>query len=412
MKENNFSATKQNRIFSKQESESEIRYLWRIGKLKMMEDIDLSWIELANIFNKELGKECDESMFRKKIQNWFSFFQEVNLSDNESYKKEVDKVKRELYMTKITARDEKREYRKLLREEGRFKDLYEYLNTYVKEVDYPTYEDKIYKDNNDALIVNLGDIHYGSDFETHNGKFNHHMVIEMMGTYCNKIIADIKTKGIRKVYINGLGDEIENSLHNLSAVENNRSVMEQILEVSDLIVQFISKISEHVNKVEVFIIRGNHSRLEKDYRKDLPYETLSLITEKMIDMQFKYSNKIVLHKSTKQDICIKKYKVNGLNVVIRHGDNLPKNPDKAIEKVNNMYREHIDILIFAHFHTVKSSTYNDTFSVINGAFKTSSPYAESKGWHGTPQQTAIYIKSNGDKELLIYDLIDKNKKED
>ena len=80
-------------------NENENQFIWRLASAKDSGLLDLSWSELADIFNKELlddDIEYNESTYRKKYQQAKTFYEDVNskmISDE--YNAEVMAQKRE-----------------------------------------------------------------------------------------------------------------------------------------------------------------------------------------------------------------------------------------------------------------------------------------------------------------------------
>ena len=105
-------------------SENEEQYVWRLGLAKDSGELDMSWDELANIINKELGNEdrpLSEAAFRKPFQYAKKYFEAgvFNNLNEDKYLKELQLRTHELTKEQIKVRDERNELNRIIREEAR-----------------------------------------------------------------------------------------------------------------------------------------------------------------------------------------------------------------------------------------------------------------------------------------------------
>ena len=71
---------------NKKADESELQYIWRLALAKYSGSLDMTWEELADIFNENLGDNYGSSAYRKKFQQAQHFYDDVfSKMDNSRY---------------------------------------------------------------------------------------------------------------------------------------------------------------------------------------------------------------------------------------------------------------------------------------------------------------------------------------
>ena len=94
--------------------ENECQFLWRLGQAKDNGLIDYSWLEIADIMNKEFRDDVteyrNESAYRKVYQSAKKLFEAnvFNQNQNDSYIQELRETKHEIRKEKQRLFDERR----------------------------------------------------------------------------------------------------------------------------------------------------------------------------------------------------------------------------------------------------------------------------------------------------------------
>ena len=106
------------------ENENLEQYIWRLGTAKDSESLNMSWDELAEIINKEIGNEdmpYTSSAFRKPYQQAKRFYDAgvFDTPNEDSRYEELKLKKQELIKQQVKTRDERNELNRILREEAR-----------------------------------------------------------------------------------------------------------------------------------------------------------------------------------------------------------------------------------------------------------------------------------------------------
>ena len=106
-------------VINKRADESELQFIWRLCSAKDAGTLDVTWEQLADMFNSTLrsdDEEWTESAYRKKYQQGKVFYEEVfSKMINGQYDYELQEQLHELEKEKIKVRDERNELKRLIR---------------------------------------------------------------------------------------------------------------------------------------------------------------------------------------------------------------------------------------------------------------------------------------------------------
>ena len=122
----------------KKSEETELSYIWRVGKLRDSGIIDMTWSELADVFNAELrepDEEFSESVYRKRYKLLKDAYEQIfsgcqpdeYLQELVIQKQEIQKEKRKLY-------DERLDLNKRLREQARLETTVDTLREAISNI--------------------------------------------------------------------------------------------------------------------------------------------------------------------------------------------------------------------------------------------------------------------------------------
>ena len=161
------------RPYNRLPGETDEQLIYRITSDK---DLIGTWQKVADILNEILNTNYTESKFRKQRQNFDKMFvsnQEV-LTDNDEVLQEIKNERIALEKAKVQFRDERNEYRRILREEARKESYGDMLCRLLQEhvTRCPEhFKKKDVKPGNNDLIIHLTDIHYGIDSDNYFNKY-------------------------------------------------------------------------------------------------------------------------------------------------------------------------------------------------------------------------------------------------
>ena len=234
-----------------------------------------SWYDVCTILNKLLGAHYKPNTYRNKFQSYDRLRQvETGKSDSELLN-EIKDQRRELEKEKIRFRDERAEYSKLIRQEARkesYVDLVKRtLTEYApKALNYSPAN--VCASDTDMVLV-VSDLHCGVEVNHYLNTFNSDILADRFVRCLDKVV-EIQNRH-HSENINVLISEVISGLiHENLRCENNQNIIEQFLTVSQYLSDFLVELSKHFNRVNVFVMPGNHSRISPKKESNLKGENM------------------------------------------------------------------------------------------------------------------------------------------
>lgn len=395
--------------YHKYDNENEEQYIWRIGQAKDSGVIDMSWEELADIFNKELGNEdkpFSEAAYRKPYQYAKKYYESGVFSNSES-SEQVQELRlqiQEFKKEQIKTRDERCELNRLLREQSRkesYRDMIKRMvseNVSPIEINIKTDNDSNFCYSDNDLLVHLTDIHTGIEINNYHNVFNQDVLKERLEHYVKEILKIKSLHNSENCYI-VIGEIISGLIHNNLRLQNNMNLIEQFKFISDLIAQILLTLSYEFNNIFVYVTAGNHSRMVAKKTDSLDGENMDILLPFYLSARLQNINNIFICENTK-DSEIATFTIRNNIVYSSHG-----HKDSVKDVVQNftmMFGEKPDIVLLGHRHTNGMTTVFDTKVIESGCVSGTDNYAQSIRKCNKPEQTVSVI--NNDGLLCLYDI--------
>lgn len=386
----------------RKEGETEIQYLWRIGKMVDAGKIG-SWKDITPTLNKQLREDdeyYDESAYRKKYQAAKKFYDEIfSQQGDEDFKKEQEEILREIKKEKIKLRDERTESNRGIRIEARVEDKLDYFEKIIAnqgKVDYkplkPAERELIRTKSDNDLVIMLSDLHIGQTFASAWGRYNLEVAKDRMNQYLNKIIEIKDRHNSENCFVTLQGDMISNSIHKTIAITNRENVIEQVISASEMITAFLAELSKIFNNVTVASVVGNHSRIDKkeDALKDERLDTLIEWYAKSKLENFENIEFIDPYDNT-----FNCFVVRNKHYFIVHGD-YDKFDMAGVAKLSMMAGYFPYCILFGHRHFPATTEINGIKLVQSGSFPgAGDDHTIELRLSGKPSQTVLVCNEDG-----------------
>lgn len=386
----------------RKEGETEIQYLWRIGKMVDAGKIG-SWKDITPTLNKQLREDdeyYDESAYRKKYQAAKKFYDEIfSQQGDEDFKKEQEEILREIKKEKIKLRDERTESNRGIRIEARVEDKLDYFEKIIAnqgKVDYkplkPAERELIRTKSDNDLVIMLSDLHIGQTFASAWGRYNLEVAKDRMNQYLNKIIEIKDRHNSENCFVTLQGDMISNSIHKTIAITNRENVIEQVISASEMITAFLAELSKIFNNVTVASVVGNHSRIDKkeDALKDERLDTLIEWYAKSKLENFENIEFIEPYDNT-----FNCFVVRNKHYFIVHGD-YDKFDMAGVAKLSMMAGYFPYCILFGHRHFPATTEINGIKLVQSGSFPgAGDDHTIELRLSGKPSQTVLVCNEDG-----------------
>lgn len=388
--------------FHMDESENLEHFIWRLGQAKDSGILDMSWDDIADVINKEIGNEdmpFSSSAFRKPYQQAKRFYDAGvfgEMSDGE-YLKELQSQKQELEKQKVKVRDERNELKRVIREEARKESFKDQVLRSIAESDcHPLLYDEmkkfegVLKSDND-LIISMTDLHTGIEIDNYFNKFNEDILRERMNRYLDKIFEVQLRHGSENAHVI-LSELVSGIIHTELRIENNQNLIDQFLIAANYISQFLSELSYRFEEVNVYMCPGNHSRISPKKEDSLKGENIDHLAIPFLEAKLQNFENIEFHNNNIEE-SIAMFSVRGNIIMASHGDK--DSPGNVVQKFTLMFGMRPDLVYLGHRHTNAMTTVYDTKVIQSGCISGSDNYCMDKRLKNKPEQTISVVTENG-----------------
>lgn len=393
----------------RQTGESNSAYHKRLiyGKLvdKTLAEYDYS--ELAPLV---YGKEFSTDVARRMMygsQRTLELLDKENMSKSAEQDALNDIEQKMIALKKERQRffDQRNALNKILRERSRQEELNDIitqcvtngnlpsLNRASNSVDDTSSITPVSLDND--LLVSLNDIHYGANVDNYWNKYNSDICSDMMKRYAERIIQIGQTHQSQNCIVWQNGDSINGSIHHSISVTNKENVIEQIVGVSELIAQFLHKLSHYFQTIQFVSVSGNHSRLDTKERA-LKDERLDDLVDWYLQARLQNDANILIgdyNGYAKVDSTMYLLDIRGKMYCGVHGDY--DGSDVKVQTLQTMAGVPIYAILSAHKHHNKIDNIQGIKTVMAGSFLGMDDFCISKRIYGEPEQIVCVCDENG-----------------
>lgn len=382
-----------NETFKRKENESELDYLIRLFENKKEYDLDYQ-----ELFRLVFGIELAADECRKR---YYGISMLLERYKDNLINKNPDEIKDELYVTmqdiikeRIKLSDERVSLTKTLRNKARCETIEEIALKCVENIE--TKNDKftneyVMSNGNKSMIITLSDFHYGLNTNEFNNTYNPEVFVERLEKFKSKIIDLLYNNPIEKLYIIGLGDYISGYIHSTIRIENRENVVEQVLNVSEYICQFINALSSYVN-IEYRDTIGNHSRMMANRKESIDKESFDLLIHQFIKERFRDCKNIEIIES---DINEKMGTLNiyNKNYAFTHGNGFSFGT--IVQDMSLLTGKFYDAIFIGHFHHQSMDEQQRCYVYASGSLSGNDSYSNKIRKTSNPSQN-IYILNEND----------------
>ena len=348
-----------------------------------------TWNDVAAVLNSLLDCNYTESAYRKKVQ-YFRKVLDANQSkftDGAAQLKELKEERILLEKERVKTRDERNEYRRLIREEARKESYKEQILRSISEyhgqpLDYDKRKqfNGILKSDND-LVISVTDIHAGIEIDNWFNKYNTEVMYDRFRQYLDKIFEVYLRHGSENIHVI-ISELVSGLIHNSLRIESNQNLIEQ----------FLSELSYKFNEVHVYVCPGNHSRLHAKKEESLKGENMDCLAIPFLQAKLQNFKNIEFHEN-KIDESIAMFSVRGTKIFGVHGDK--DDPKTVVQKLSLMTQIRPNILYMGHRHVNAMSTVYNVKILQSGCISGTDNYCLDNRLQNKPEQLISVINNDG-----------------
>ena len=390
-------------ILARMANETEIDYHKRLvyGKLrdKTLADVDYSEIAEA-LYGQQYASDVARRMMYGSRKTLDALEQtQLSAVDGDSILQEIEAKRRELFMERQRLFDQRREYRKLMSNDGRREYLYDALAAAANDLnntvgrlfdDRPTIDFGGILSDNEAVLV-LSDWHYGLVVSNAFNSYNTDICKERVRSIVAEAIQRIRLHECSVVHIVVLGDLFHGAIHTSARVASEELVCDQIMQVSEILAQAVLEISQHVMCTHVYMTYGNHGRTVQNKSDSIHRDNIERLIPWWLEQRFKGHDNIVVMEDTGTEFLF--VNAAGHDIVAAHGDlDSVKGSAKTLPILfNKRYGKNVECIILGDKHHVESYEELDIQSMMCGSLCGSDDYANDKRLYTAPSQLMCIV---------------------
>lgn len=384
-------------------NETNESFIDRVLQAKVNCDTDMTWKEIAFFIASQTGVDKDESTWRKRVKNnqdkvsYEDPFQDVQLSmfDEEGSSEEAEEIKnliRDFKIERYKLNDIRNQDNAYLRRIAREQTILEVAKEAAKEIgksiQLPFIKTSPIPDSEDEAILELSDWHYGIEVNNYWNVFNTKVCKDRVNKLKEKVVYECHRFGINRLHIVNLSDLIAGRIHASIRYESRCDVITQTIAVAEILAEFMAYIYSKGIQIEYYDCLDNHSRLEPIKSDSIDLESLTRIIPWFLKERLSIYEGININ-SNSYDEDIIDFTVLGYRVAGVHGHK--DKPNKVVEGLTLMTKEHFDLILTAHYHHFSCDERNETLIVSNGSLMGTDNYAKNLRLCSKPSQNLIIV---------------------
>lgn len=382
-----------NEIYLRRDNENELDYVIRLFENKKEYDLDYQ-----ELFKLAFGVELAADECRKR---YYGIAMLIESYKNNLVNKNPIEIKDELYITmqdikkeRIKLNDERASLTKTLRNNARYETIEELALKCVENIELKSEKfsnEYIMNNGNKSLLVTLSDFHYGLNTNEFNNIYNPEVFIERLYKFRDRIINIVCNNPVEKIYIVGLGDYISGYIHSTIRIENRENVVEQVLNVSEHLCQFINALSSYAN-IEYRDTIGNHSRMMANKNESIDKESFDLLIHQFIRERFRECKNVEIIES---DINEKMgtLRIYNKNYAFTHGNGF--NFSTIVQDISLLTGKFYDAIFIGHFHHQSMDEQQRCYVYASGSLSGNDSYSNKIRRASNPSQN-IYLLNESD----------------
>lgn len=370
--------------------------LYRLGQLKETGRIENTWEEIA-LFVKYLFPNVanSESWLRKsykklKIERAAA---DASSGDADASERGMINYFEALHKERLRIKDERVSMRRQWREDGRRTELFDLFETEISRAEPIKYKAIPTTDCKKAVVVCLGDLHYGLCYDTIGGTYNSDIAKERVMHYAEDIKSIAEKENARLAYVFLLGDMISGNIHTTTRIENREDIVEQIVGASELTAEFLRQLASSFMFTYVNSVPGNHSRVDANMDNTLRGERMDNLVMYYCKTKLEKINNIDFIENT-FDSTVGLFDIFGKVYASVHGD-LDPDMKASAARISTQLKKPLYCLLLGHLH-VASTQFEDTVYIRNGSVCGSGDeYTMKKRLFGPPIQMCAVVSEQG-----------------
>ena len=247
----------------------------------------------------------------------------------------------------------------------------------------------------------LTDWHYGMVANNVWNKYDTNICKERLEELRHKVIDKLALHDVAILHVLVLGDMANGAIHVTSRVAAEEYVVDQLMQVSELIAEFVDDLADRVQYTQIYCTYGNHMRTVPNKKDSIHADNMERIIPWWLAQRFKTRDDVVVVETGKDEML--RAVVCGAEVCAVHGD-LDGGKDAALA-LSQMYERafgrKMQYLFTGHYHSMLDTENYGITSIRAGGMCGVDEYAKNARLFSTPSQT-LAIFDRGELDALYH----------
>lgn len=315
--------------------------------------IDMEWAEIVSKYNLNIHydtlRKASQTIFGGAFVSEYMQNKRIEEEASDGYIRQLRAEKQELRKERQKNQDERNELQRLLREQARKESFVDLIKRTMEKTVEPVITIATPNiDSDDDMIIVLSDIHAGIEVDNTFNRYDMLEVAGRLGEYISAIAYIQETHNCKEAHIVLGGDMISGLIHPNLRLQNNENVIEQLKVITIYIGNFVKAIATLFERVNVYSVSGNHSRLSPQKEEHLRGEELDALIPFYLKIMFENCHSIQFPENEIDDY-IASFVTRGNKLFYAvHGDK--DSPKSAVKNLTLMTGQKPDAIIMGHRH--------------------------------------------------------------
>ena len=319
---------------------------------------------------------------------------------------------RELQKERQRVFDQRREYKKILAEEGRREHLESALVAAAEKLDSSI--GKIFTnpdlceyitttDNDSEAVLVFSDWHYGMVTDNVFNFYNTDICVDRVEHVVQEAVKRIVLHKCSKLHIVMLGDAMHGGIHCGARVASEELVADQLMQVSEVLAQAIEYLSLFVEHTYVYSTYGNHARTIQSKKDSIHRDNMERIIPWWLTQRMRGNDNISIMPAEENEFLF--INAAGHQFCAAHGDldSVKTSPRLLATLFQKKYGMDIEYILLGDKHHRESFDEIGVSAMICGSLCGTDDFANGKRLYSKPEQLLLIVNvENGvDAEYRI-----------
>lgn len=390
-------------VLLQREDENKFEHHKRLinGKMKDKTLAEYDYSELAPYI---YGKQYTADETRKRMYGSAATLEILDEAGIESLTEndliqEIQSQRLELQKEKQMMSDQRRELNKLIAQDGRRDHLYEEIvkaaQNAPNEIGRLFSDDATFclNDSDSEFVLFLNDWHYGMVTENIWNAYDVQICKDRVRSVLDSTLARIKLHRCSRGHIVLLGDLCQGAIHVSTRVASEELVCDQLMQVSEILAQFIIILSSHVNHIDVHSTFGNHARTVANKKDNIYMDNMERIIPWWLNARIAAEgiDNVTINDNKFYEFVV--FQSCGYSFCATHGDldKVSTSTRSLPVLMRNTIGIDIDYIVLADKHHQESFEEFGVEAMLSGALCGTDEYANTKRLYSDPFQLLLIV---------------------